>query len=221
MALVMPVSSSRLRNTNPFAVPGRCRAITAPAIRTVASIAQMVKVSGRSHTFFHLWPFISHRMKSNGHSRTPEIRHQPLLGIHGRQGRLSLADIVRATSQTADPLGFAARSICHDASLRWMPGPCPAMKFKLRFPLTLPIRISALPESAALNPLPTKTPEPPVLHDLQSNLLPQSLCISQPQAQTKSPFVFFEHANPSEQVTSIGLIFKPCLCASLTMVAGW
>lgn len=33
MALLTPVSSSRLMKTNPFAVPGRCRQITLPAIR--------------------------------------------------------------------------------------------------------------------------------------------------------------------------------------------
>ena len=30
----MPVSASSVRNTNPFAVPGRCRVITIPAMRT-------------------------------------------------------------------------------------------------------------------------------------------------------------------------------------------
>ena len=34
MMLAMPVSSSSVRNTNPFAVPGRCRVMTAPATRT-------------------------------------------------------------------------------------------------------------------------------------------------------------------------------------------
>src|SRR5256885_265671 len=34
MMLAMPVSSSRLRNTNPLAVPGRWRAMTAPATDT-------------------------------------------------------------------------------------------------------------------------------------------------------------------------------------------
>ena len=34
MTLAMPVSSSRERKTNPFAVPGRCRAITHPAMLT-------------------------------------------------------------------------------------------------------------------------------------------------------------------------------------------
>ena len=34
ITLEMPVSSSSVRNTNPLAVPGRCRVITIPATRT-------------------------------------------------------------------------------------------------------------------------------------------------------------------------------------------
>ena len=34
MACDIPVSSSSVRKTNPFAVPGRCRTMTAPAVAT-------------------------------------------------------------------------------------------------------------------------------------------------------------------------------------------
>ena len=34
ITLAIPVSSSSVRNTNPFAVPGRCRVMTIPAVRT-------------------------------------------------------------------------------------------------------------------------------------------------------------------------------------------
>lgn len=47
MAFETPVSSSRLTNTNPFAVPGRCRQITCPAIFTTVPFRSLAKSAAR------------------------------------------------------------------------------------------------------------------------------------------------------------------------------
>ena len=46
---------------------------------------------------------------------------------------------------------------------------------------------------------------------------------AQSQSQALSAFLLklFERAKPIRAVTSMGLTFKPCRCASFTSVAGW
>ena len=48
MMLAMPVSSSSVRKTNPFAVPGRCRVMTMPATRTRRPCSRGAQVDGRA-----------------------------------------------------------------------------------------------------------------------------------------------------------------------------
>ena len=119
IAFITPVSSSMLRNTNPLAVPGRCRTITDPAMRTSRPFGTRARSRRRSHSQrIHLRPPVSHGMLADGHARAAEIGRQPLFGGHARQRRSAFGRL-RAAPVTDPPAAPRARAF-QSASRRWI-----------------------------------------------------------------------------------------------------
>ena len=95
MALEMPVSSSRLRKTKPLAVPGRCRAITDPATRTLAPSANGAGRQRRECPLALIAGDDSHRMRADRHSRIAKIGDESLFHGHRLQRRMFRIRYVR------------------------------------------------------------------------------------------------------------------------------
>ncbi len=148
MALAMPVSSSRLRNTKPLAVPGRWRAITHPAMRTECHredwqarwpsgcLASSFRGDDKPGDEGPVIPvprksaisLSSAVMGSRGDSRRMRCQMLRRPCRHWAMHRCS------SGSSSKGPARREARSTCHKASRRWMAGlrsppASPAIKF--------------------------------------------------------------------------------------------
>ena len=135
IALAMPVSSSSDRNTNPLAVPGRWRVITAPATRTrrpgrprARSLARCDPARRQRRADER------HRMRPNRQPRPVVVRLHPLGQRHGGQGawglrlgawgfgrRASSRRLDSSSSTSSGPAGRPARSACQSAVRRSPP----------------------------------------------------------------------------------------------------
>ena len=83
MTLAMPVSSSIDMKMNPFAVPGRCRAMMHPAVRTNSPSLQVLSSAAEKYSSqAQFRAAIVHGVSSNGEACTRIVRDQPLFRIH-------------------------------------------------------------------------------------------------------------------------------------------
>ena len=119
MALAMPVSSSRLRNMNPFAVPGRWRQITHPATltrrpcfsycRSSAATTPRVRKPSR-YNFMGCGPMVTPVPKKSARMRSGAV-----MAFRGDGGSAA------STDSNNGPAGRNARSASHNASRRFPP----------------------------------------------------------------------------------------------------
>ena len=87
MALATPVSSSRLRNTNPLAVPGRWRVMTHPPMRRRLPLG-IRAFRWRGGCPWHLASTaVGHGMRADGETGAVEVGDQTLFVGHGFERR--------------------------------------------------------------------------------------------------------------------------------------
>jgi hypothetical protein len=100
MALAMPVSSSRLRNTNPLAVPGRWRAITHPPMRRRWPLGMDLRVDAG-------WiPSALNSARRYGQTRAVEVGDQAFFVGHGSEwgGEVGLREFFQQRAGAAHGL---------------------------------------------------------------------------------------------------------------------
>ena len=111
--LAIPVSSSRLMNINPFAVPGRWRTITTPRDTHRAAVLDVLQVnSTQGSHFIQFGPMVSHRMAPYSKPGAAKVCVQALLYGHRRKRRSRLVFVLVAnqgTGRAACPLNLPKR----------------------------------------------------------------------------------------------------------------
>ena len=104
MMLAMPVSSSSVRKTKPFAVPGRWRVMTMPATRTRRPWRAVVQIDRAQHAAHRqLVAPQRHRMAADRQARAGVVGHQAL----GFGHRLAADRRVGLISWGSDPEALA------------------------------------------------------------------------------------------------------------------